>query len=101
MNNKAQNVCNCIINQLVQDGFIARGLVRCTCGDSAKNTLDGVTIKLALDKHFETELKVFKNDSNEILIQYKTFQGVIESTEMIRLSNSLNYSKPNLKNYFN
>lgn len=100
MDKKADNIKNCIVNQLKQDGLSANGFISCTSGDSINQILDSVTIILTVFNYFKTEIKVFKNDLGTINILYRAINGVIESDDMIRLSNSLNSSKPNLIQYF-
>jgi hypothetical protein len=101
MNLKAEKVKNDIISQLKQDGIISTGFVSIVAGNTTNNVLESVTIELTVYKYFETEIKVFLDDEKQVIIQYKNINGVIGSDDMIKLSTTLNKSKPSLAGHFN
>ena len=100
MNTKAENIKSTIVSQLLRDGFSANGFVNSYSGNSNTQVLENVVVEITVFNYFEIELKIFKSDLNSVYIQYRRINGVIEITDMINLSNSLNNSKPNLIQYY-
>jgi len=96
MNTKADNIKSTIVSQLLRDGFSANGFVKSYSGDSNTQILENVVVEITVFNYFEIELKVYKSDTNAVYIQYRKMNGVIEISDMINLSNSLNNSKNNL-----
>jgi hypothetical protein len=101
MNQKAENIKSDIINQLKLDGLTSTGFVRVYLGISSSNKLENVTIEPTLFGYFETEIRVFLDDKQNVVIKFRGINGVIDTVDMISLSTSLNNSKNNLKQHFN
>jgi len=101
MNKKAENVKNEIVQQLHQEGLTSAAFVRAFSGSSLSIKLESVTIELTLFGYFETEIKVFLDDKQQVVIKFRSINGVIDTDDMINLSKSLNNSKNNLTQHFN
>jgi len=101
MQQKAENIKNEIVRQLNHDGLTTTGFVRVFSGSPSSNKLEGVTTELTLFGYFETEIRVFLDDKQNVVIKFRSINGVIDTVDMINLSTSLNNSKKNLKQHFN
>lgn len=91
---------NIVLGQLNQDGLSANGFIKSYSGSVTNQQMEIVKLELLFFNHLSVVIQATKNSRGEMCIHLVGLSGIIETDDLINISNSLNSVKDNLASYF-